>query len=308
MERGKVVRLGTRGSALARRQTELVRDALETAIPDVTFVTEVIETQGDRVQDRPISQIGDKGAFVRALEARLLDGTVDLAVHSLKDVPSDVSVPGLALGAYSAREDPRDVLISASGAALADLPTGATVGTGSPRRRAQLLAVRPDLVALDIRGNVDTRLRKLRAGMYDAIILAAAGLIRLCIEDQITQYLPLNSWLPDAGQGIMAVQGRVGGEAMELVREIDCRDSRLAAEAERAVARALNADCHSPIGALARIAEDRLTLDAVAARDDLHHLTGERGEGPACDASAIGLEVGARLAASLGRIGGYTGP
>lgn len=300
------IRLGTRGSPLALRQTELVSQALGVAYPDVAFETCVIRTEGDRVTDRPLSQFGDKGVFVRAIERSLLDGEIDLAVHSLKDVPSDLSVPGLVLAAFSPRADPRDALVSREGRPLAELPPGSTVGTSSPRRRMQLLAARPDLVARDIRGNVDTRLRKVREGEYDAVILAAAGLERLGRQDEITEYLPLSEWLPDAGQGIMVVQGRIEGEAALLATAIDRQESRLAAAAERAVARALNAGCHSPIGALARIDGDALTVDAVAARDDLSGLTRARAEGRPAEAEAVGLAVGVRLAASLGRVGGYT--
>jgi hydroxymethylbilane synthase len=211
-----------------------------------------------------------------------------------------VIAPDLTLAAFSAREDPRDVLISNGGRLLRELLPGARVGTSSPRRRALLAAVRPDLSATDIRGNVDTRLRKLRAGQYDAIILAAAGLHRLHLEKEITEYLPLEEWLPDAGQGVMAVQGRVDDPTTQLAGAVDCPESRAAALAERAVARALDAGCHSPIGALARIRGDVLTLDAVAAAEDLRHLRRERLAGLVTDAEAIGWEVGARLASSLG--------
>lgn len=302
------IRLGTRGSPLALRQTELIAQALGAAHPDVAFETRVVRTEGDRVTDRPLSQFGDKGVFVRALEDALLAGDVDLAVHSLKDVPSDLVVPGLSLAAFSPRADPRDALVSRDGLGLADLPPGSRVGTSSPRRRMQLLVARPDLQVQDIRGNVDTRVRKVREGHYDAVILAAAGLERLDRQHEVTEYLPLPEWLPDAGQGIMVVQGRVDDEAARLAASIDCGASRHVATAERAVARALHADCHSPIGALARIDGETLALDAVAARDDLGGLTREHAEGPLGKAEAIGLAVGARLAQSLGGVAGYTQP
>lgn len=299
MERGKALRLGTRGSALARRQTDLIRSALERAHPELEILVEVIETRGDRVQDRPISQIGDKGVFIRAIEAQLLEGRIDLAVHSLKDVPADVVVPELTLAAFSEREDPRDVVITNSGQGLMELPAGARVGTSSPRRRALLAATRPDLIPADIRGNVDTRLRKLRTEEYDAIILASAGLLRLDLQAEITEYLPLETWLPDAGQGIMVVQGRTDDPATELAEVIDCPTSRVAAAAERAVARALEADCHSPIGALALVEDNLLTLRAVAASGDLSGLERAGGQGPVTAAEAIGWAVGERLAAQL---------
>lgn len=300
------MRLGTRGSPLALRQTDLVRNALATAHSDLEIHVVVVETRGDLIRDKPVSEIGDKGIFVRAIEARLLDRTIDLAVHSLKDVPSDVESPGLAIAAFSPREDPRDVVIAATGQRLADLPPGARIGTGSARRRALLQDMRPDLIALDIRGNVGTRLRKLREGMYDAVILAAAGVLRLGLERQITEYLPLDGWPPDAGQGIIAVQGRAGDEATSLVEPIDCKESRQEAEAERAVARALNADCHSPVAALARVRGKHLVIDAAAARDDLRGLCRASAEGPADVARDIGYSLGTRLAAALGRGGTYT--
>ena len=301
MERGKAVRIGTRGSALARRQAEMMRAKLQQHFPALEILVEIVETQGDRVQDRPISLIGDKGVFIREIEVLLLDRAIDLAVHSLKDVPADVTVPGLTLAAFSEREDPRDVLISRSGAGLIDLPSGAYIGTSSPRRRALLAASRPDLKAADIRGNVDTRLRKLREGRFDAIILAAAGLHRLGLRSEITEYLSVETWLPDAGQGIMTLQGRADDPLTVVAGAVDCRTSRMAATAERAVARSLNADCHSPIGALARVDGNTLTLDAIAAGDEIGRLSRERASGPAVEAERIGREVGARLAASLGR-------
>lgn len=301
MEARKEVRIGTRGSALARRQAELMSQALQRRFPSLQITIEIVQTRGDRVQNRPISQIGDKGVFVREIEALLLDGRIDLAVHSLKDVPADVAVPGLTLAAFSGREDPRDVVISRRGEALLDLPPGARVGTSSPRRRALLAATRPDLVATDIRGNVDTRLRKLREGQYEAIVLAAAGLHRLGLDSEITEYLSPETWLPDGGQGIMAVQGRTGDPATELAAAIDSRGSRSMATAERAVARALDADCHSPVGALARLEGERLVLQALAAQDDLRGVQRAQAEGPIEEAERIGRDAGTELATALGR-------
>lgn len=295
MDSEKALRLGTRGSALARRQTELVRDALLAAVPGLRVDVSVIETRGDRIQNRPVSAIGDKGVFVRAIEEQLLDGLIDLAVHSLKDVPSDNEVPGLTLVAFSAREDPRDVLVSSSGQTLAELPAGSRIGTSSPRRRALLRAARPELEPLNIRGNVDTRLAKLRAGQYDAIILAAAGLLRLGLEGEITEYLPLDWWLPDAGQGIMAVQGRLGDSASEVALAMDDPVSRLTAAAERSVVRALGADCYSPVGVLARVSGDRIRVDAMAADDDMRNVRRDWYEGSAESAASVGDQLGRRL-------------
>lgn len=298
MKRGKVT-LGTRGSPLALRQTELVVDRLRARYPGTDFDIHVIRTQADREQNRPISQFGDKGVFVRAIERELLNGKVDLAVHSLKDVPADYQTPGLELAAFSPREDPHDVLVSREGASLQDLPAGASIGTSSSRRRVQLLAARPDLKAVDIRGNVDTRLKKMRQGQYDAIIVAAAGLIRLDLADVITEYLPFDSFLPDAGQGTMAVQGRSSDPATAMARSADDPVSRAAAAAERGVVAALGAGCKSPVGAYADIAGDRLHLSAMAAVGG-GTVVRREADGAVREADLIGRSVGEDLLRALG--------
>jgi hydroxymethylbilane synthase len=287
--------LGSRGSALALRQTEIVAAALRARYPDIEIAVRTVETEGDRVQDRPISQLGDKGVFVRAVEAALLAGMIDLAIHSLKDVPADVSVPGLRLAAFTVREDPRDCLIAREEQSLAGLPPGSRVGTSSLRRRAQLQALRSDLVAVPIRGNVDTRLRKLREGEYDAIILAAAGLCRLGLEGAVTEYLPVEQFTPDAGQGIIAVQAREDDPAGVLAAAIDDPASRAAAVAERAVVRALHADCRSPVGAYAEIEGERMLLRGMAADEDGERLRRASVEGSVGEAEALGAELGRRL-------------
>lgn len=264
MSGSESVRIGTRGSALALYQTRVVEGLLRTRYPGVGVEVVPVRTQGDMVQDRPVSQFADKGVFVRALETALLDDEVDLAVHSLKDVPSDVDVPGLELVAFPQREDPRDVLVS-GGVPLLDLPLGARVGTSSIRRRVQLLAVRPDLRVMEIRGNVDTRLRRYEAGEYDAIVLAAAGLKRLGLEGAISQYLAVDMFTPDAGQGILAIQARVGSQAARLAAELNVPDIALQARAERAVVREMGATCRSPVGALLRLEGEDASLVAMAA-------------------------------------------
>lgn len=292
-------RLGTRGSALARRQTDLVVERLRAGYPDVEFTVEIVQTEGDRVRDRPISAIGDKGVFVRAIEHRLVYGAIDLAVHSLKDVPADSQTPGLVLAAFSPREDPRDVLVSRSGERLRELPSGARIGTSSLRRRVQLRALRADLAASDIRGNVDTRLRKVRVGEYDAVILAAAGLLRLGLGHLITEYLPVEDFVPDAGQGIMAVQARAGDPASLLARSIDDDVSRAAARAERAVVLALGAGCHSPVGAYAQVEGGQMILRGMAADEEGRRLHRAVESGPAADAETLGITVARRLQALL---------
>lgn len=295
-----VIALGTRGSKLAIRQTELISNLLREHFPGVELRTVIVQTEGDRIQDRPLSQFGDKAVFVLAIERALLNGTIDLAVHSLKDVPADVETPHLALAAFSARADPRDVLVSRSGASLADLPPGSRVGTSSLRRRVQLMAVRPDLVSVDIRGNVDTRLRKVREGNYDAIILAAAGLVRLGLDNDISEYLSIEEFVPDAGQGIMVVQSRTGDDAAAMASAIDDTDSRRRAEAERAVVRALGAGCHSPVGAYAARDGAVMQVRAVVATPDLRRLERIEDSGPFEDPEMLGARVGRRLLGMLG--------
>jgi hydroxymethylbilane synthase len=256
------------------------------------------------VQDRPISQLGDKGVFVRALERALLAGEVDLAVHSLKDVPGDDTTAGLELVAFSTREDARDCLISGSGETLDRLPPGAHVGTSSLRRSVQLQEIRPDIVVAPIRGNVDSRLRKLREGKYDAVILAAAGLHRLGLEAAISEYLPVERFVPDAGQGIMAVQARAGDQrVIALAGAVDNQRSRLAALGERAVVRALDASCRSPVGAFASLDGNTITIHAMAATEPAStaRVRVERASarGPGADAEAVGRTLGERLARML---------
>lgn len=289
------VRVGTRGSRLALRQTELIVTLLGERFPGVVFTTEVVRTEGDRVQDRPISQIGDKGVFVRSIERSLLARDIDLAVHSLKDIPADIETPGLELAAYSEREDPRDVLLSPSGATLDQLPSGARVGTSSLRRRVQLQAIRPDLVLQDIRGNVDTRLRKLEEGQYEAIVLAAAGLLRLGLADRITEYFSVDRFVPDAGQGILAVQTRTDDAVAELARAVDVPLSQWAATAERSTVLGLGGDCHSPVGAYATVQDDRIWVRAMAAREDGSRLHRAEAEGPVEQAAQLGRDLGRRL-------------
>lgn len=291
--------IGTRGSALALRQTALIVDLLRQQSPGSAFAISTLQTPGDRVIDRPISAIGDKGVFVRPIERALLDGEIDVAVHSLKDVPADVETAGLEFAAFSRRVDPRDALISRGNLSLDDLPAGARIGTSSSRRLVQLVRRRPDVRTASIRGNVDTRLRKLDAGEYDAIVLAAAGLIRLGLEHRIAEYLPLQTFTPDAGQGILAVQVRAHEPIASLVRTLDVPASRVAAVAERAVVRGLGADCHSPVGAYATVDGDRVTLQAMAATEDGSRLYRLEQEDAAHRAATIGDTIGRELLSLL---------
>lgn len=239
----------TRPSALARWQTHWVISALETAHPGLVCEEKIITTQGDQILDKPLPEIGGKGLFTQELENELLSGAVHCAVHSLKDLPVE-NPAGLAIGCIPARGEIRDVLISKDGHSLASLPTGASVGTSSLRRAAQILAARPDLSTCSLRGNVDTRLRKALEGQYDAIILAGAGLIRLGLDGHVTEWLPLEVMLPAPGQGALAVQCRADDEiTLSLLAALDDATTRAAVTAERQFLLGLGGGCAVPVAA-----------------------------------------------------------
>ncbi|MDQ1681923.1 MAG: hydroxymethylbilane synthase [Frankiaceae bacterium] len=265
--------LGTRASALARTQSLLVADAIRAAGDvDVTLVD--VSTDGDRTQttDAPLELIGGTGVFVTALRERLLAGDIDLAVHSLKDLPT-APARGLVVAAVPERADARDVLVSRGGVPFADLPLGARVGTGSPRRAAQLLAVRPDLVIAPIRGNVDTRLRKVADGEYDAVVLAAAGLARLGRSAEITETFAIDLVLPAPGQGALAVECRSDDPALAgLLARLDHAATRAAVIAERSLLATLEAGCTAPVGAYAVVGKEISLTGVVVAPDGTRML------------------------------------
>lgn len=249
-----VVRIGTRGSALARWQADHVAGLLRAAHAGLRVEISVIETHGDRVLDTPLPLIGGKGLFTAELEAELRGGAIDLAVHSLKDLPTE-EPHGLVVGAVPRRANPQDVLVSRSGAALDALPPGGAVGTSSRRRTAQVLRRRPDLHVLDIRGNVDTRLRKALdpGGPYDAVILARAGVERLGRLDDVTQVLPFDVMLPAPGQGALGIQCRDDAPSRALLAPLTDRATLLAVAAERAFLAALGGGCAVPVSAFAEV-------------------------------------------------------
>lgn len=263
------LRLGTRGSLLARTQSQSVAAAIEKAHPGLQVELIILKTTGDQVQDKPLADIGGKGLFTKELEQALLRNEIDLAVHSFKDVP--VTMPlvdqaDLTIACVPAREDPRDVLICRDAASdLAGLPPGARVGTGSLRRQAQLLSIRPDLQIAPLRGNIDTRLRKLRDGEFDAIVLAMAGLKRVGMYDSATMVaLPVDQVTPSAGQGALALQARRNDAAThDRLAPLHQPDVASCVEAERQVVLELSGDCHSPIGAFATLEGDRMRLRAA---------------------------------------------
>ncbi len=246
----------TRPSALARWQTRWVIQALQEKHPALTCTERLITTQGDRTLDKPLPEIGGKGLFTQELEAELLSGRVQAAVHSLKDLPIETT-PGLTLGAIPRRGEAREALVSARGYTLESLPEGARLGTSSLRRAAQALRLRPDLRIEPLRGNVDTRLRKALEGQYDAILLAGAGLMRLGLSAHITQWLPLEVMLPAPGQGALAVQCRADDrQTLELLADIEHPPTRAASLAERAFLQGLGGGCAVPVAAYAQAAPD----------------------------------------------------
>jgi hydroxymethylbilane synthase len=291
-----LLRIGTRGSALAVAQSEQVAERLRRLDPSLTVELHRIRTSGDRVKDRPLAEIGGKGLFVKEIEEALLAGAVDVGVHSMKDLPG--SLPdGLAIVAVPAREDPRDVLVWRGKGGVDALPRGATVGTGSLRRAALLRARRPDLDVRPMRGNVDTRLGKWRAGEVDAIVLAAAGLARLGVTLAEAEPLDVDRFLPAIGQGALALEARPEGPTAALVARLDDPVTASATIAERAVLAALGGDCKTPIAAHATVAGGELRLRALVARPDGARVVEGETSGAVADAAALGRALAEDLLA-----------
>ncbi len=291
---GRPVVIGTRRSQLALAQTALVRAALEAAHPGLRVEVELITTRGDLILDRPLSAVGGKGLFVAEIEQALRDGVIDLAVHSAKDLPSDLP-PDMALAAFPPRDDPRDALVSAGGRRLDDLPPGAVIGTSSLRRACQIRALRPDLRVETLRGNVDTRLRKLREGGYDAIVLAAAGLARLGLGDVVTELLAPARMLPAATQGILAIECRADDTATAaLLAPLDDAAARTAALAERGFLARIGGGCHAPLAAYARIDGGDLLVEGLIGAADGRLVRGVR-RGPTDAPAALGAALAEEL-------------
>ena len=280
------LRFGTRGSRLAVAQTGQVADALRARGLEVDLVT--IRTSGDRLADVALADFGGKALFVKEIEEALLDGRVDAGVHSLKDMPA-VLPEGLCLVAFPLREDPRDVLLTRAGGGLDDLPRGARVATSSLRRRALLLARRPDLSVEPIRGNVDTRLRKLEEGLYDAMVMARAGLDRLGLKPEHSHVLSAEEFLPAVGQGILGVEARAADRSLlEALRSLDDAATRAEALAERAFLRRLGAGCHTPVAGLARLSGAALDMDGLVSSLDGRTVIRGRAGGSANHPEALG--------------------
>jgi hydroxymethylbilane synthase len=291
---GRTFVVGSRGSLLSQRQTELALESLRHARPEAQLEARVIRTTGDRSR-ASLSEIGGRGVFVAELERALLVGEIDIAVHSLKDMPSEAT-DGLAVAAVTEREDVRDALVSHGGLTLADLPDGAVVGTGSPRRAAQLLAARPDLHVADIRGNVDTRVHKVEDGRYDAAVLAAAGLARLGWLERAAELLPTDVMLPAVGQGALALQIRADdAEASELVSAVDDPASHIATAAERAFEARLGGGCHAAIAALGELTSAGLRLRGLVGDPAGGRLLRGEIEGATDEAESLGIRLADRL-------------
>jgi len=291
--------LGTRGSPLALAQAERTRARLAAAAPGTAVELVVIRTSGDRIAG-PLAAAGGKGLFVKEIEEALADGRADVGVHSMKDLPGRLA-PGLALAAVPEREDPRDVLVAAGGATLAELPRGARVGTASPRRRAQVLARRPDLDVVLLRGNVDTRLRKWRAGEVDALLLAAAGLHRLGLTPPEARPLDVDAFVPAVGQGAIALECRADDAATRAaLAAVDDPGASTTTAAERAFLIGVGGDCSTALAAHATLADGRVTLRALVLDPAGTRVVEDRDSAPAAEAAALGAALAARILAAGG--------
>ncbi len=295
MVKGKRVIVGSRGSKLALTQTNWVISELKRLNPGIEFEIEKISTKGDKITDVPLSRLGGVGLFTKELETALLKEKIDIAVHSAKDVPT-VLPEGLTIGAAPKREDPHDVLISTNHATLERLPDNARIGTSSLRRKAQLLAFRPDFKILDLRGNLDTRLKKLETDDLEAIIVAHAGLLRLGFNGRVSQIIPFDVMLPAVGQGSLCIEIRADDErVMKIVSAMDDHKTRIAIEAERALLAKLQGGCQVPIGAHAQVQGKEVHLEAIISTLDGDHAIRDELNGPASRAAKIGDELAQRM-------------
>ena len=291
------IRIATRKSALALWQAEYVKACLEQAHPGLLVSLVPMVSRGDKLLDAPLAKIGGKGLFVKELETALLDNEADIAVHSMKDVPMDFP-EGLGLFCICEREDPRDAFVSNTFASLDELPAGSVVGTSSLRRQAQLLALRPDLKIHFLRGNVNTRLAKLDAGEYDAIILAAAGLIRLGFGARIRASISVEASLPAGGQGAVGIECRsADAEIHALLAPLHHRETALRVTAERALNKHLNGGCQVPIACYALLEDEQLWLRGLVGQPDGGLLLRAEGRAPVADAEALGVQVAEALLA-----------
>lgn len=294
VKRYKII-IGSRGSKLALLQTELALAELKKAHPQREFQVQVVKTVGDKESRAPLEQIGGEGVFVKELEEALLQGTIDLAVHSLKDMPTELN-PRLYLAALMHREDVRDALVTRSGKGLKDLPAGSVIGTGSPRRRIQLQTLRADLQVQPLRGNVDTRLRKVLSGEMEGAILAAAALHRLGEGKRVAEYFSPETFLPAVGQGALAIEIRAADqEITELVAPLDHEPTRQAVLAERAFLFRLGGGCRAPIAAWGRVVGDILELSGMVAGSQGEGMLRGEERGPAGSPEEVGRKLAERM-------------
>lgn len=268
------IRVGTRGSNLALIQTNWAIDRLKEKFPEVEFEVKIIKTKGDKILHLSLDKIGDKGLFVKEIESQLLEGEIDLAVHSMKDMPAEV-VEGLKFAAVPKREDPRDVIILREGLnSFDELPIGATIGTGSKRRKYQLLRKRPDLNIVPIRGNIETRISKIESENLDGIVLAASGVIRADLEEKITEFLPVDLMIPAPAQGALALEIRENDEELEkMIEAIKDEISQIQTDAERSYLAGIDGSCHIPMGAYCEVDGEKLTLTGIFGDEDGEKIT-----------------------------------
>ena len=286
----RVIRLGSRGSQLALWQAEHIRSGIERRTGRPVEITK-IKTTGDMILDVPLARVGGKGLFVKEIEEALLGGRIDLAVHSMKDVPTDLP-DRLVIAAITRREDPRDAFLSRRYPRLEELPAGARVGTSSLRRQTQLLGLRPDLRIESLRGNLDTRIRKMEEGLFDAVILAAAGIRRLGWEAKITQYLPPEVSLPAIGQGALGIEiRRDDPETLETVSFLNDRETACAVRAERGFLKRLEGGCQVPIASFGRTEGETIFLEGLVGRPDGSQILRARAKGSVSDPESLGVEL-----------------
>ncbi|MBA3028921.1 MAG: hydroxymethylbilane synthase [Desulfobacteraceae bacterium] len=290
------IKIGTRGSKLALWQAQWVKEGLEKKHPGLTVDLEIIKTRGDKILDVPLAKVGGKGLFVKEIEEALMAGQVDLAVHSMKDMPADIP-EGLCIGAIPPRENPKDVLIARHHKAFADLPEKAVIGTSSLRRAAQLLHARKDLVIQSLRGNLDTRLSKLETEGLDAIVLAAAGVLRLGLKDRITEYFDPTVMLPAIGQGALCIEIRENDETMQSMLEtLGDPDTWKIVMGERAFLNRLGGGCQVPIAGVGHIQEGKFFLTGLVASPDGTLIYKDKISGPSGDSEKLGRTLADRLA------------
>lgn len=286
------IRVGTRGSNLALIQTNWAIDRLKEKFPEVEFEVKIIKTKGDKILHLSLDKIGDKGLFVKEIESQLLEGEIDLAVHSMKDMPAEV-VEGLKFAAVPKREDPRDVIILREGLnSFDELPIGATIGTGSKRRKYQLLRKRPDLNIVPIRGNIETRISKIESENLDGIVLAASGVIRADLEEKITEFLPVDLMIPAPAQGALALEIRENDEELEkMIDAIKDEISQVQTDAERSYLAGIDGSCHIPMGAYCEVDGEKLTLTGIFGDEDGEKITVASLEGDRDNPKELGSKL-----------------